>query len=457
MSNKMNTNKDDCIIRPMIDLFAGCGGLSLGFENAGFTPVFVNEINDDARETYLINRNHKLGGKKFSNQASLISADVRELDASRITKLEQDLRSIDPRISFGSKGTIDVLAGGPPCQGYSGIGHRRSYSVDKKELPSNQLYEYMANVIECVQPKIFLFENVRGILSSKWTSHGVKGEIWANIYSRFKSLGQNFGYTVRWDLVYSRNYGVPQNRPRILLVGIRNDVVDQVGDLLKPSVDEDSALKCNFLPLFGKKIVPDIVDLLSDLEDPAVIDALISQTFPPVFETQEYPNRPLTAVQKLLRQPPNKSHQVIKLTEQQYSKHAARIVEKFTSMIDNNGEILERYKTKKFAQKVLPKRWNNKGPTITATSLPDDYVHYSQPRSLTVREWARLQTFPDWYKFAGKRTTGGLRRAGNPRKGLHDREVPKYTQIGNAVPVWLAEAVANHFSEILNNAEQKSG
>ena len=101
-----------------------------------------------------------------------------------------------------------------------------------------------------------------------------------------------------------------------------------------------------------------------------------------------------------------------------------------------------KFKTKKFAQRLLNKRWNGKGPNITATSLPDDYVHYSQPRTLTVREWARLQMFPDWYLFQGKRHTGGIRRAGNPQKGIFDREVPKYTQIGNAVPCLLAKAIA---------------
>ncbi|MFO0734018.1 MAG: DNA cytosine methyltransferase, partial [Nitrospiraceae bacterium] len=86
------------------------------------------------------------------------------------------------------------------------------------------------------------------------------------------------------------------------------------------------------------------------------------------------------------------------------------------------------------------------------TSMPDDYVHYSQPRILTVREWARLQLFPDWYRFMGKRTTGGIRRAGNPREGIFDREVPKYTQIGNAVPVGLAERVGAHFKRLLEDA-----
>ena len=91
---------------------------------------------------------------------------------------------------------------------------------------------------------------------------------------------------------------------------------------------------------------------------------------------------------------------------------------------------------------------------ISATSLPDDYIHFSQPRILTVREWARLQFFPDWYEFKGKRTTGGIRRAGNPTRGIFDREVPKYTQIGNAVPVCLAQAIANHFKSIILNAEK---
>ena len=138
-----------------------------------------------------------------------------------------------------------------------------------------------------------------------------------------------------------------------------------------------------------------------------------------------------------------------KLTDQEYSKHSPNIVKKFKSMLDNDGVIKDKFKTKKFAQRLLNKRWNGKGPNITATSLPDDYVHYSQPRTLTVREWARLQMFPDWYQFKGKRTTGGIRRAGNPQKGIFDREVPKYTQIGNAVPVELAKRLGEKIIKLL--------
>ena len=114
-----------------------------------------------------------------------------------------------------------------------------------------------------------------------------------------------------------------------------------------------------------------------------------------------------------------------------------------------NRQWCQKYKFQ-YAERVIPKKWNSSGPNITATSLPDDFVHYSQPRSLTVREWARLQMFPDWYEFSGKRTTGGRRRAGDPSREDWTRETPKYTQIGNAVPVKLAEEIGKHLQGIIN-------
>ena len=139
------------------------------------------------------------------------------------------------------------------------------------------------------------------------------------------------------------------------------------------------------------------------------------------------------------------------LSEQEYSNHSDNIREKFEYMIANNGEIPEDKKTRKFAQRVFPKCWGKDGPNITACTLPEDYVHYEQPRGPTVREWARIQTFPDWYVFKGARTTGGRRRAGDPSAGIWTRDVPRYTQIGNAVPVLLARRIGEHFSKILNH------
>lgn len=436
--------------RPMVDLFAGCGGLSLGFEHAGFVPVFVNELNEDARRTYLTNRGHLVGGIPFNQRDELHSSDINELNEGRLADLKKHLESLKIGLKFGKESTLDVLAGGPPCQGYSGIGHRRAYSVDKADIPSNRLYERMAFVIEQMRPRIFIFENVKGLLSSRWTSEGEKGEIWNDVYGRFRKLGLEHGYEVRWKLVHAKDYGVPQNRPRVLIVGFRKDLVQRLGNLLNLSATNEDAVVANMLPAYGET-APNLEEVFGDLEDNRIAEMLLAQDFQGGLHTHSYPRAASGKWQEYFR-PGELSRAFAELDEQEFSKHSEKVVRKFQAMIENDGEIPDEFKTKKFAQRVLPRRWNNRGPTITACSLADDYVHYSQPRSLSVREWARLQTFPDSYKFVGKRTTGGLRRAGNPRAGIFDREVPKYTQIGNAVPVKLAEAVAQHFHVLLTKA-----
>jgi DNA (cytosine-5)-methyltransferase 1 len=442
----------------LVDLFAGCGGLSLGMENAGFCPVFVNELNADAMATYLANRHHIVGGKPFADQEHLRCHDANELQGERLDQLVNDLTALGlklpPKMSGDAEanaGTLDLLTGGPPCQGFSGIGHRRSYSVDKQDIPSNQLYQRMADIIERLRPRIFLFENVKGLLNSYWTRDGGR-QIWPDVLERFKSIE---GYEVRWSLVKSSDYGVPQNRPRVLLVGIRADVAKAASSFLELTPEIEDAVEAKFLPMPGAKPCPDLEDLLGDLVDPAVGKLFKNATYPKgKLVTPSYPNKAKPGIQRELRtsRTVDLSSKGDELTEQEYSKHSGRIVAKFRHMLENDGEIPDDVKTKKFSQRVLKKRWGNAAPNITATSLPDDYVHFSQPRTLTVREWARLQLFPDWYVFKGKRTTGGLRRAGNPREGVFDREAPKYTQIGNAVPVGLAEEVGKHFRKILEAA-----
>jgi len=448
---ELDVAKRSSLRRPMIDLFAGCGGLSLGFEHAKFTPIFVNELNHDARATYLANRPHTVGRRPFNEQSELHSSDVNAVNDETLAKLETYLRSEGVDIQFGESGNVDVLAGGPPCQGYSGIGHRRSYAVDKADIPSNRLYEKMAHIIEVVRPRIFLFENVKGLLSSRWTAEGMPGDIWKDVYGRFQRLGRECGYVVRWKLVHAKDYGVPQNRPRVLIVGFREDLVARLGSALKLGAHQEDAVKCGMLPPYGDHVAPHLEELLGDLVEKEIAKRLRKQDFLEDFATKAYPSQAKGYWQNYFR-PDGLDGVLQPLTEHEYSRHSAKVVQKFDAMHANGGEIPPEFRTKKFAQRVLPKRWGNTGPTITACSLADDYVHFSQPRSLTVREWARLQTFPDTYAFKGKRTTGGLRRAGNPREGNFDREVPKYTQIGNAVPVKLAEAVAKHFDKLLTGA-----
>jgi DNA (cytosine-5)-methyltransferase 1 len=294
----------------------------------------------------------------------------------------------------------------------------------------------MAALIHRLQPRAFLFENVRGLLHAKWNEAGSNGEIWQAVFETFSKIP---GYQVAYRLVLAKDYGVPQNRPRVLLVGLRNGIKSP----LLRDVDSKDAVERGFLPPPRTGTAPDLVDLLGDLVDDRYENG---------GATRAYPSAAANKLQKWLRMPEGGGSPARKgapLTEHEYSKHSNRIVRKFQLMLSNGGTIPKEFRTKKFAQRVLPKRWNGAGPTITATSMPDDYVHFSQPRVLTVREWARLQMFPDWYQFAGKRTTGGIRRAGNPREGNFDREVPKYTQIGNAVPVGLAKAVGEHLARVL--------
>jgi len=414
-----------------IDLFAGCGGLSLGLEKAGFFPLYVNELNKDAIETYLLNRDEHYPHLREKYNSRDIKGIIN--DPGFFTKLLDDL-SQDFGRDFRTN-SVDLIAGGPPCQGFSGIGIRRSYSVDKNQLPSNHLFQDMAFFVHKIRPKLFLFENVEGLLRARWTKDGDKGDVFRDVLETFSNISN---YSVRFKLIYAKDYGVPQNRPRVLLVGKRNDIVG------KFSEDEDAILS-GFLP-FPTSGSPNIEDIFSDL---------IDRKFEYGGITKSYPSDPKNSWQKQIRTMPNKEEIFKKgdvLKEQEYSKHSATVVERFRHMIANGGEIPEHLKTKKFAQRLLPKKWGNKGPTITACSLPDDFVHYDQARSLTVREWARLQTFPDWYQFSGKRTTGGMRRAGNPRESIFDREVPKYTQIGNAVPVKLAYEVGKHLAKIINNS-----
>jgi DNA (cytosine-5)-methyltransferase 1 len=379
-----------------IDLFAGCGGLSLGLEKAGFTPVFVNELNGDALQTYLQNRRDT---NPMLEDADFHATDVKVMVAGDYcTRLLRRLRS-----KFGiRKGELDLLVGGPPCQGFSGIGHRRSYSVEKEQLPSNQLFQDMAAVIFRLQPRAFLFENVRGLLNAKWTGDGEKGEIWRDVVGTFALLKN---YRIAHSLVYAKDYGVPQNRPRVLLVGIRKDV-----EVPNENPQASNAVLRGFLPAPAGDAPPNLEDLLGDLVD---------SQYQPGGSTLTYPSNPQNALQRALRTS-HDGQRILKVgepvTEQDYSRHSERVQAKFAAMLASGGEIPPEFRTKKFAQRVLPARWPN-GPTITATSLSDDYVHYSQPRNLTVREWARLQMFPDWYQFAGKRTTGGLRRAGQSSTG----------------------------------------
>ena len=407
-----------------IDLFAGCGGLSLGLEKAGFKPVLYSELNQSAADSYQVNR---------KDQVPCIS-DVYKIKHEDVQKYVG----------------IDLVCGGPPCQGYSGIGIRRTHKVDKDRITKNILFLEMIRVINLVKPRIFLFENVKGILTGKWNASGKKGQIFEDVLGAFQEkLGKN--YYIRWDKLKSSLYGIPQSRPRVFIVGIHKSIeaaltINNVTRSDKEVMGKGFALEDNFLPKPTEQMIaPGLKELLSDLVDENYMKN--------GFKTKEYLVDPKNKWQEEMRVKKDSPNDYMKIgetiTEQEYSRHKPRTIEKFKYMLAHNGKILEKYKTKKFSQRLLRPKWDEKGPSITVTSLPDDYVHYSQPRILTVREWARLQTFPDWYKFEGIRTTGGARRSGMPNSTADQIETPKYTQIGNAVPVKLANLIGEHLKYFL--------
>jgi DNA (cytosine-5)-methyltransferase 1 len=179
--------------RCFIDLFAGCGGLSLGLEQAGFRPLLFSEINRSAAETYLANR---------SACGIIPVGDIYHLT-------DDNLRLLKLSWYYDGVPDVDLVCGGPPCQGYSGIGYRRSFKIEKKDIPSNHLYQEMVRVIRRVRPRIFLFENVRGLLASRWSAAGRNGEVFKGVLTEFKQLTD---YCVRWDVLHAKDYGVPQNR-----------------------------------------------------------------------------------------------------------------------------------------------------------------------------------------------------------------------------------------------------
>ena len=472
-----------------IDLFAGCGGLARGLEWSGFDCIAFNELNIDAANTFATN-----------------FPSAMRLDGGIETALSDEVLEevILPLIEH-HKG-LDLLSGGPPCQGYSGIGHRRTYPVSKRDIPTNHLYTEMIRVIEKTQPKVFLFENVEGILTAAWydfseeknllkkwdegekftvvqlkslvKSLGLRlkskrkkemltearhelnelakehleahrGEIFRDVWASFSGID---GYVSQPTLLHAYGFGVPQNRPQVMILGIRTDVFSKWN--VEPAIfDPDdtsqsyaSQLRNNggFFPTWDEDNIdaPDLIDVLSDLNFHGWTE---KNCFHQKSAESDF--------QKLMRdgvQTDDEGREI--LTDHLFSNHKKKTVKKFKYMLKHNvtkqSELPKEMRTKKFNQKPLPPRWKTK-PTMTVTSMPDDYIHYSQPRSFSVREWARMQSFPDKHIFCGNRTTGGPRRAGNPNEESWEREVPKYTQIGNAVPPLVAKAIGDKVLSII--------
>lgn len=324
------------------------------------------------------------------------------------------------------RGKIDLIAGGPPCQGFSLAGRR------KKDDPRNALFRHYVNVVEAVQPKFLLLENVRGIdVEFGKKTRGTRrrpGRRPVPFSQKIKRTLEAVGYKVYPKLVKASDFGVPQKRPRYILIAIQKQIVPREGKF--DPFRELENIRTKFLKGKGFPILKPISakQAISDLEKRG--KRLVECVDSPGFKQISYTS-PKTKYQRLLHgsmngTAPNSLRMANHGTE--IRKRFAEILKTCRRGVQLSKADRERLGLKKHCTVPL----DPSKPSHTLTTLPDDILHYSEPRILSVREYARLQSFPDWYAFKGKYTTGGERRV---------RECPRYTQVGNAVPPFLAECL----------------
>jgi DNA (cytosine-5)-methyltransferase 1 len=339
----------------VIDLFAGVGGLSLGFEQCGFEVLLANEFDVSIAESY--RANHK--------KTKMVVGDIVKLDRDKV---------FSPFI-----GKVDVIIGGPPCQGFSQKGKRKSINDDR-----NFLFKYFVSVVELVKPKYFVMENVPNLLSTE------KGFFKKEIYALFGSLG----YTLDSGVLNAADYGVPQNRRRAVIIG-------KMGD--KPVK----------LPFSNSKKTT-IWDAISDL---AYLNSSEGE------EESDYLIPPKSEYQKQLRKNSKFLHNHIA------TNHSKTALERLELIPPNGGRsnLPEEHLTKSIYSGTWTRmRKNEQSVTITTrfdTPSSGKFTHPFLNRAITVREAARIQSFPDSFVFIGSKTS-------------------QMKQVGNAVPPMLANAIA---------------
>lgn len=402
-----------------IDLFAGCGGLSLGLHNSGvWKGLFAVEKSKDAFETLEYNLINNKPHFDWPSWLPKSAHDINEI----IKKYPEELKKL--------RGSIDMVAGGPPCQGFSTAG-RRVENDDRNKLIGSYI-----EFIRLVQPKIIFFENVKGF-TQKFDKNKVKGRVYSkyveNALRRKNTRLNSLGYEVSGHLVDFSEFGIPQKRTRFILVGVRKDLIQSITPQQFFLNIENN--KNEFLINKGIGITNSLEDAISDL-------LRTKETVSPdtkSFKAGLY-NKTESNYQRLLK---GDVENIIP-DSHRFAKHNPETIVKLKYILKKaeknktlSTEIKEKFNLKK--RTIIP--LSGKTPTPTITTLPDDYVHYCEPRIFTVREYARIQSFNDWYEFQGKYTTGGKRRT---------QEVPRYSQIGNAIPPLFGEQTGIAINQLLS-------
>ncbi len=399
-------NRGDKVV---IDLFAGCGGLSLGLYQAGWKGLFAIEKNAFAFETLKFNL---IDNKKHFDWPQWLPQKEHDINEV-LANYSKQLKSL--------RGKVDLVAGGPPCQGFSMAGKRVEDDV------RNQLMFSYIKFIDLVKPKMILFENVKGFTYAfdKGRSEDSQNEPYSQKVARELD---KLGYNIKAHVIDFSEYGVPQRRKRFILVGIQKQLGSPADfeNLLKEKRGE-------FLKNKGLSETTTLKDAISDL-------LRSNGELPSVdrkgFNSGKYGHVNLSNYEKVMRGDYPNMHEVP--DSHSFAKHTPEKLACYKRLLAECSQIGKRIDGKSREYWGVKQRGitvlnpNTVSPTITGH--PDDYLHYLEPRIMTVRECARIQSFPDWYEIKKKYTTGGKMRK---------VEVPRYTQIGNAIPPLFAELAGN--------------
>jgi DNA (cytosine-5)-methyltransferase 1 len=393
--------------RPMptyIDLFAGCGGLSLGLHNSGWKGLFAIEKSTDAFETLRYNLIEKKNHFDWPDWLPQTHLEINKV----LLDYEENLKAL--------QGKVDLIAGGPPCQGFSIAGRRKEDDV------RNGLIKSYLRFIMYVRPKLIFFENVKGF-TLKFEKNKSKGMAYSQYVLRVLNF---FGYEVEGRMIDFSKYGLPQKRTRFIMVGIRKDIAREKNLQAKLFFNKITKNKEHFIFSNNLPQTPNLGNAISDLLKQ---NGLVETPDRKNFYSGIY-SIPKSKYQKYLRADLKENTIPDSHSFPKHKKEIEKRFRHFLSIQDNNKNICNKTKKKFNINKhtIIPLSENL--PTPTITTLPDDYIHYCEPRILTVREYARIQSFPDWFEFKGKYTSGGKQRT---------NEVPRYTQIGNAIPPLFGE------------------
>ena len=404
-----------------IDLFAGCGGLSLGLHQAGWKGLFAIERDPMAFDTLQSN----LVGESAPYDAYPYWPDW-------VSKAPHDIDEFLSRPEHrdglrGLREAVTLVAGGPPCQGFSAGGARNG--ADER----NHLVHRLLEVVELVRPKVALVENVEGITRpfQSRPRDGARDSVAAEVVQALKDLG----YKGAFGIADASQFGVPQVRRRAIIVGVRDDVDAAPEDFFRHLHDiRTEHLRKHGLPEDRPITAGEALgDLLNDSVRVECPDS-------PEFDTSTYVEAESSFATELRRGLPvgtiPDSHR--------YTKHGERILDLYRTAHDTQpkGRLRKEFLLSMGTKKDKKVLIDPHQPVSTITTHPDEFIHFAEPRNITVREMARLQSFPDDFRFRGRYTINGPRRK---------FDVARCSQVGNAVPPLFAEAIGRALKAMLDD------